>query len=360
MSLLRRRAEARLWQERRDAATVRRFVGDEPPSAIGRLALARVAAGRGRPRRGRERGPRGVAVGAAVGRARDRRARRVSRRADPRRPRGAHGPAHRRQGSRRRDARRQARRRRSGRDRQGVRRRAGEIHQGRHAARCGAAPSARDGSGLRAVPPSLAHAQRHAGLEYQRPHRDAQGGHRGCGQARARRAAGGSAAPGHRRMVARASRARPQAARPGRCSDRLRGGARRGALPANPYYRADFHFMAGWIALRFLGDPATARGHFAHIDDGRTDPIVLARAAYWRGRAAEAAGQLDEMQARVRGRRPLSDRLLRPAGARPARLRRRRGGAPAARTGGRATRTSRCTPRRSSMRSASATSSCRS
>ena len=40
--LMRRRAEARLWQERRDGATVRRFVGSEPMSAIGRLALARV------------------------------------------------------------------------------------------------------------------------------------------------------------------------------------------------------------------------------------------------------------------------------------------------------------------------------
>jgi soluble lytic murein transglycosylase len=40
--LMRRRAEARLWQERRDGATVRRFIGSEPMSAIGRLALARV------------------------------------------------------------------------------------------------------------------------------------------------------------------------------------------------------------------------------------------------------------------------------------------------------------------------------
>ncbi len=40
--LLRRRAEARLWQERRDAATVRRFVGEQPASALGRLAIARV------------------------------------------------------------------------------------------------------------------------------------------------------------------------------------------------------------------------------------------------------------------------------------------------------------------------------
>jgi hypothetical protein len=41
-ALLRRRAEARLWQERRDGNTVRRFVGNEPVSSVGRLALARV------------------------------------------------------------------------------------------------------------------------------------------------------------------------------------------------------------------------------------------------------------------------------------------------------------------------------
>ena len=55
--------------------------------------------------------------------------------------------------------------------------------------------------------------------------------------------------------------------------------------------------MTGWIALRFLADPATALKHFAHVDDGSVDPIVLARAAYWRGRAAEAIGQFEEMHA---------------------------------------------------------------
>jgi len=40
--LLRQRAEARLWQEGRGAATVRRFVGEQPVSALGRLAIARV------------------------------------------------------------------------------------------------------------------------------------------------------------------------------------------------------------------------------------------------------------------------------------------------------------------------------
>jgi soluble lytic murein transglycosylase len=72
---------------------------------------------------------------------------------------------------------------------------------------------------------------------------------------------------------------------------------RKAAVPANPYYRAEFHFMPGWIALRFLADPATALSHFAHIDEGSEDPIVRARAGYWRGRAAEAADQFNDMRA---------------------------------------------------------------
>src|SRR5262249_17414719 len=70
-----------------------------------------------------------------------------------------------------------------------------------------------------------------------------------------------------------------------------------GAAPANPYYRAEFYFMPGWTALRSLSDPVTALQHFAKVDEGSSDPIVLARAAYWRGRAFEAAGQFGEMKA---------------------------------------------------------------
>jgi soluble lytic murein transglycosylase len=69
------------------------------------------------------------------------------------------------------------------------------------------------------------------------------------------------------------------------------------AAPANPYYRAEYHFMAGWIALRFLSDATAASAHFKFVDEGSKDPIVLARAAYWRGRAAEAANQPEEMRA---------------------------------------------------------------
>jgi soluble lytic murein transglycosylase len=68
------------------------------------------------------------------------------------------------------------------------------------------------------------------------------------------------------------------------------------AVPASEHYRADFHFMCGWIALRYRNDPATARAHFAHIDDDSANPIVLARANYWRARVAEATGQQDAMR----------------------------------------------------------------
>ncbi|WLA52297.1 hypothetical protein QIH80_20735 [Bradyrhizobium elkanii] len=57
------------------------------------------------------------------------------------------------------------------------------------------------------------------------------------------------------------------------------------------------HFMRGWIALRYLNDAKIAAAHFAHIDEGQTNPTVLARAAYWRGRAAEALGNSAGMRA---------------------------------------------------------------
>jgi soluble lytic murein transglycosylase len=62
------------------------------------------------------------------------------------------------------------------------------------------------------------------------------------------------------------------------------------ATPSLEAYRADYAFMPGWIAMRYLNDPATARKYFANIDKGLTNPITLARANYWRARAEEAAG----------------------------------------------------------------------
>lgn len=67
---------------------------------------------------------------------------------------------------------------------------------------------------------------------------------------------------------------------------------RTAAVPAKEVYRVDYHFTCGWIALRFLGDPKTAMAHFAAIDEGSANPIALSRANYWRGRAAEAMGAI--------------------------------------------------------------------
>jgi soluble lytic murein transglycosylase len=53
---------------------------------------------------------------------------------------------------------------------------------------------------------------------------------------------------------------------------------------------ADAEFMAGWLALRFLQDPAKAKPHFAYLDAGVTAPISKARAQYWLGRTFEAEG----------------------------------------------------------------------
>jgi len=62
------------------------------------------------------------------------------------------------------------------------------------------------------------------------------------------------------------------------------------ARPGLEAYQADAAFMPGWIALRYLNDAETARKYFAGIDKGLGNPITLARANYWRGRAEEAAG----------------------------------------------------------------------
>jgi len=73
--------------------------------------------------------------------------------------------------------------------------------------------------------------------------------------------------------------------------------ARDAALPARDIYKTEQEFTAGWIALRFLTDPATAAQHFSRIGVGSANPTALARAGYWQGRAAEAAGRSQEARA---------------------------------------------------------------
>src|SRR6185295_15234834 len=70
--------------------------------------------------------------------------------------------------------------------------------------------------------------------------------------------------------------------------------ARDAALPSRDIYKTEQEFTAGWIALRFLTDPATAAQHFTRIGVGSVNPTTLARAGYWQGRAAEAAGRTQE------------------------------------------------------------------
>jgi soluble lytic murein transglycosylase len=73
--------------------------------------------------------------------------------------------------------------------------------------------------------------------------------------------------------------------------------ARDAATPLKGNYRVDQQFTAGWIALRYLHDPATAAQHFARIGQGTDNPHALARGGYWQGRAAEAMGQRAQAKA---------------------------------------------------------------
>ena len=73
--------------------------------------------------------------------------------------------------------------------------------------------------------------------------------------------------------------------------------ARDAALPARDIYKTEQEFTAGWIALRFLDDPATAAQHFARIGVDSSNPTAIARAGYWQGRAAEAMGRTQDARA---------------------------------------------------------------
>ncbi|HKN30404.1 MAG TPA: transglycosylase SLT domain-containing protein [Roseiarcus sp.] len=66
------------------------------------------------------------------------------------------------------------------------------------------------------------------------------------------------------------------------------------ALPDDSANKVDLDFHAGWIALRFLGDAPEAAKRFALAAEAAETPLSIARAAYWRGRAAEAMGDEDE------------------------------------------------------------------
>jgi len=70
-----------------------------------------------------------------------------------------------------------------------------------------------------------------------------------------------------------------------------------GAEPTKENSRIERHFMAGWIAQRFLDDPNTAAIHFKRIQDVTRHPTSYARSHYWLGRVAEALNQPEQARA---------------------------------------------------------------
>lgn len=60
---------------------------------------------------------------------------------------------------------------------------------------------------------------------------------------------------------------------------------------------ADLEWLAGYVALRKLGDAKAALQHFDRFAATADGPISRGRAGYWQGRAYEALGQPDKAQA---------------------------------------------------------------
>jgi soluble lytic murein transglycosylase len=280
MGIMRRRAEARLWQERSDAATVRSFIGDRPVSAKGRFALARVLLAEG-DRDG------------AARRVREAwRSEELSERAD------AEVLEIFRDLLTRDDQRARMDKRIGAKDFSGAMRAARHLGDSElSVVKACAAVTGNADKALERLDDVAADARQDLGYVLCRIH----------WLMRHDRTADATrlmlAAPPETMTLQDTDewwRERRVLARKLLDLGNLTAAyqvARDAAPPANEYYRAEFHFLPGWIALRYLHDPATARAHFAHIDDGSVNPIVLARANYWRGRAAEAMGQNEKMLA---------------------------------------------------------------
>jgi peptidoglycan lytic transglycosylase len=280
MNLMRRKAEARLWQERGDAATVHRFTGDQPVSAKGRFALARVLLAEG-DRDG------------AAGWARNAwRSEELSEAAESEAFDTFHDLLTRDDHRARMDERIGAK------DFAGAMRAAHRLGSDEISiVKACAAVMGNDDKALDLLDDVAAEARPDLGYTLCRIHwmlhHD-----RIDDAARLMLSAAPQTMP--RQDTDEWWRERRVLARKLLDLGRFRAAyqvVRDAALPANEFYRAEFHFMPGWIALRYLNDPATARAHFAHIDDGSANPIVLARAHYWRGRAADAAGDTEAMRA---------------------------------------------------------------
>jgi soluble lytic murein transglycosylase len=69
------------------------------------------------------------------------------------------------------------------------------------------------------------------------------------------------------------------------------------APAASPEGAIDQAFLAGWIALRRLDDPAAAIKHFTVLAGLSGSAITQGRAHYWLGRALQTAGRADQARA---------------------------------------------------------------
>ena len=68
----------------------------------------------------------------------------------------------------------------------------------------------------------------------------------------------------------------------------------------SPDVKIEAEFHAGWIALRFMNDPARASYHLARAARLAETPLSVSRIAYWQGRTAEAAGETEKAEASYR------------------------------------------------------------
>ncbi len=59
---------------------------------------------------------------------------------------------------------------------------------------------------------------------------------------------------------------------------------------------ADAEWLAGWLSLRYLGQPQRAAEHFSHLSENVSSPVSLSRALYWRAEAAQALRQTAESE----------------------------------------------------------------
>jgi soluble lytic murein transglycosylase len=82
--------------------------------------------------------------------------------------------------------------------------------------------------------------------------------------------------------------------RDGRDADALALVSRHGLGPEHGQAFAEAQFLTGWIALRRAEDPKRALASFVALHENARFPVTLARAAYWAGRASEAAGDAEQ------------------------------------------------------------------